>query len=181
MRHRNYIKLNLTRRQEQIIIGTILGGSSLVMSGKTPHLMMRDRDEVWLRYKANELESLSTSNSLTIGPTCRWHSISHPGLIPFYQKFYIDKQRALDIAAFELLYDTALAVWFKDCGYITKGNVVFNTNIWGETGTEVCVEYFNVISYNTTIIKQRGNYRIHLDDRSSEKFLKMIDPCFPNL
>lgn len=181
MRERNYKKLDLTRRQKQVIIGTILGGTSVVMSGKTPHLMMRDRDENWLRYKANELDCLSTENSFTVGPTCRWHSISHPDLNVFHEKFYLNKKRCLNIEAFELLYDIALAVWFKDCGQILKGNVIFNTNIWGETGTKVCAKYFDLINYNYTILKQRGNYRIHLDQKSSDKFLTMIDPCLPNL
>lgn len=181
MRQRNYKKLVFTNRQQQFIIGTILGGSSIVLSGKTPHLMMRGRDENWLRFKANELECLATENSLTIDSTSRWHSISHPELMTFYKRFYIDKTRSLNIEAFELLYDMALAVWFKDCGHLSKKNVVFNTNIWGETGSQICLEYFNLISYDATIVKQRNHYRVHLDEASSMKFIKMISPCLPNL
>jgi len=45
--------------QEQIIIGTVLGGSSLTKppKGKNYYLSMRSKEELWLRFKMGHLQS----------------------------------------------------------------------------------------------------------------------------
>lgn len=175
---------DLTSRQYQIIVGTILGGSSIVhpKKGKNCYLSMRNKDVDWLRHKANELSEFSSDKCITYEKTNRWHSICYPIFNKFETIFYKDGERNIDIEELSLLKDLAFAVWFKDCGKYDGYNLglkaVFNTNIWGKKNSEIIQEYFQIIGYNTSLKEERKKFRLVLDEDSTIKFNKLIKPHY---
>jgi hypothetical protein len=171
----------ITPRQNQIIIGTILGGSSIVKpkNGKNCYLSMRGKNTNWLEWKTLHLDSLSSYEPFTIEKTNRWHSFCLPAFNEYKDKFYHNNERRLKLKELELLWDLALATWFGDSGKVVNNQIVLNTNIWGKNGTKIFVKYFKLIDYNASIITERGHYRIQLDEVSSFKFLKLIGPQLP--
>ena len=178
------ISPKITQRQRAFIIGTILGGSSIVKPtrGKNSYLSMRSRDIQWLRYKATELRSLASSNPITVEKTNRWHSICYPLFNEFREMFYDNKgNRSLDLNNLSLMKDVTLAIWYGDCGSRVNERVVMNTHIWKESGTKIIQEYFGYLGYDPEIVKQRDNYRVRLDKKSSMNFWNMISPHLPIL
>ena len=171
----------ITPRQRQIIIGTILGGSSIVKpkNGQNCYLSMRGKNTKWLEYKAINLDSLSSYEPFTVEKTNRWHSFCLPAFNEFKNKFYQDNTRKLKLKELELLWDIALTIWYGDSGKYINNQVIFNTNIWGESGSKIFIKYFKLIDYNSTILKERGHCRVQLDEESSVKFLKLIAPQLP--
>ena len=172
------INPKITPRQRCIIIGTILGGSSIIMpkKGKNCYLSMISKDLKWLTYKSKELENLATKEPITVEKTYRWHSVCYPIFNEFYEMFYKNKKRSLQINTLNLLQDLSIAVWFKECGIIAKNNsIVFNTHVWGKSGTEGVAEYFNSLEWNSTIFTERKNYRVRIDEESSKEVLKMYN------
>ncbi|MHA2043197.1 MAG: hypothetical protein ACW99G_00300 [Candidatus Thorarchaeota archaeon] len=180
MTHR--INPKLDERKQQIIIGTILGGSSIIKPkrGRNCYLSMRSRDIEWLRYKATELESLASQDPITIEKTNRWHSVCYPLFNEYRGKFYNTKgDRDLQVEYLSGMWDVALAVWFGDCGKFKNGKVTFNTHIWKEKGSKIIVKYFSYLDYEAEVIQERKNYRVRLDEKSSADFMKIVEPKLP--
>jgi len=176
------ISPKVNNRQKDFIIGTILGGSSIVKpsKGKNCYLSMRSKNIEWLRFKATELVHLASNAPITKEKTNRWHSICYPIFNEFREMFYDNRgRRRLHLDNLSLLRDMALAVWFGDCGTFSRGHAIINTHIWKKKGTETIHEYFTCLSFDSSIIKQRNNYRIKLDQHSSESLWRLIGPHMP--
>lgn len=172
------INPKITTRQRCIIIGTILGGSSIVMpqKGKNCYLSMRSKNLNWLNFKSKELANLATKEPITTEKTYRWHSVCYPLFNEFHQMFYNNKKRTLNIETLNLLQDLSVAVWFKDCGNISKNEIAtFNTHIWGKAGTETIAAYFDSLEWKATIFTERKNYRVKIDQEASKEVIKMCN------
>lgn len=172
----------VTERHRQFIIGTILGGSSIIAptGGKNCYLSMRNKDLDWLSYKALELEVLASDNPITIEKTHRWHSKCYPVFSEYRSLFYKNKKRYLHLETLERLQDVTLAIWFGECGKYQKNKVTINTNVWGIQGTKVIKKYFELLDYDSKIVKERNNFRVELDEHSSHSFLKIVVPMLPD-
>ena len=178
------INPKLSLRQKQIIIGTILGGSSIVhpSKGKNCYLSMRSKNARWLEYKALHLQTLTSPKPFTIEVTNRWHSMCYPLFNEFKDMFYEDGKRKLTIDTLEnlLLTDIAFSIWYGESGKYNKGKITLNTHIWGEDGTKAIVKYFKYLDWRTEIVLERKRYRIRLDEKSSDDFLKIVSPQLPH-
>jgi hypothetical protein len=175
------INPKVTQPQRFLIIGTILGGSSIIRpkKGKNCYLSMREKDISWLRHKSEQLKDLASQSPMTIEKTNRWHSVCYPIFNEFYEMFYKDGKRRLKVDSLNLLHDSSIAVWFGDAGKCRGKSVVLNTNIWGKEGTELVVEYFQSLEWNASVFLERKNFRVKMDEGSSEEFLKMVSPYLP--
>lgn len=171
----------MTSREKQIIIGTILGGSSIIKPSKGKHcyLAMRGKLGAWLEHKAFQLSKFATEKPFSIEKTNRWHSLCYPIFDEFRANFYYRDKRRLKIEQLEGLHDIALAIWYGDAGKFHRGQVILNTHIWGEKGTKVFRQYFELIDYSAELFKERGRSRLRLDEESSRKFIKLVCPHLP--
>lgn len=170
----------MNRHDEQIVLGTILGGSSIVRPkrGKHCYLSMRDKRGKWLEWKAFQLAHYASPKPFTIERTNRWHSLCHPDFDAFKSMFYNEQKRVLNIENLNF-WDLGLAVWFGDCGRFENGKIVINTHIWGMEGSETLVKYFDLCGWRAKIFKDRCYFRIRLDRESSVRFLKTINYLLP--
>lgn len=172
-----------TERELQIIKGTILGGSSLIKPkhGKSCYLSMREKNGKWLEYKASELRQFASNRPFTLEATYRWHSLCYPIFSDLKNLFYKNSKRYLTVETLDQLRlsDIAFMIWFGDTGRIEKNQVVFNTNIWDESGSQAIMEYFRLLGYDSNLAKTRGSYRVILERAASESILSMIGPHQP--
>ena len=175
------INPKITQTQKFLIIGTILGGSSIIrpQKGKNCYMSMRDKDLAWLKFKAEQLKDLTSQSPLTIAKTNRWHSVCYPLFNDYHEMFYKGKNRVLKVERLNLLHDSSIAIWFGDAGKCKGDQVMINTNIWGKKGTETIVEYFKSLDWESEGFLERKNYRIRLDLESSKEFLKLVGPYLP--
>lgn len=175
------INPKITTKQKSLIIGTILGGSSIIKpkKGKNCYLSMRDKDLVWLKYKADQIEELASQSPLTIETTNRWHSVCYPLFNEYHEMFYQGKKRVLKADVLNLLHDSSLAIWFGDAGKCKENTIILNTNIWGKKGTELIREYFDSLDWNVEVFMERKNYRIKFDEESSKDFLSLCSQYLP--
>jgi hypothetical protein len=175
------INPKITQAQKFLIIGTILGGSSIIkpQKGKNCYMSMRDKDLFWLKFKAEQLKDLTSQSPLTIEKTNRWHSVCYPIFNEYHEMFYKGKNRVLKIEHLNLLHDSSIAIWFGDAGKCKGDQVVINTNIWGKKGTDIIVEYFKSLDWQSEGFLERKNCRVRLDVESSKEFLKLVSPYLP--
>ncbi len=166
----------ITERQKQIIMGTILGGSSIVVpkKGKNCYLSMRDKRKNWLELKAGELQLLSSNFPFTSEKTNRWHSKCYPVFNEFKNMFYKNNKRFLEIDVLSKLSDISFAIWLGDCGTMHDDKLVLNTHIWGDSNKTI-IAYFELLGYKSNIIKEG----ISLDSNSSKDFINYAAPHLP--
>jgi hypothetical protein len=170
--------------QRQIIIGTILGGSSLVkpQKGRNCYLFMRSTDKNWLNYKANELLALASQRPFTQeGNTLRWHSNCYPVFTDYYNLFYVDGLKKICMEVLDRLRDIGLSIWYGDCGRLNKDKVILNTNKFGVEGTAIVSQYFSEAGIGETkIVKERKYIRLVFSEEASDKFLMTIANSLPD-
>jgi hypothetical protein len=168
------------QREYQIILGTILGGSSIIKPNKGKHcyLSMRDKRGNWLEHKSFQLARYASPKPFTIEATNRWHSLCHPVFDEFRIKFYNDGKRHLEIDHLDF-WDVGLAVWFVDAGQYSKNRVIINTHVWGEENSEKIVEYFNFCDWPAKLTKDRNHFRVQLESEASVRFMKTVIPEIP--
>jgi len=169
---------DFTKRQLQVIRGTILGGSSIVKpkAGTNCYLSIRSKNKTWFEFKIAELENFSRQHSIHSDVTYRWQSTCYPIFNEFREEFYQENARNLKIDSLNVLTDVAMGIWVTDSAKLLKNSLILKTNIWGKDGTEVINEYFGLIGYNSKVILEKGLYRVQLDEESSEKVKKLVSP-----
>ena len=175
---------DLSDWQKQIIIGTILGGSSVVKptKGKNCYLFMRSKNRDWLNYKSQELNMFSSQQPFTEeSNTLRWHSNCYPIFNEFREAFYVNGSKIVNMEILNELRDIGLAIWYGDCGKIKKNKVILNTNNFGKKGTDIIAQYFNEVGVECSVLKERkNNYRLQMTEEGSVKFLSIIAHRLPN-
>ena len=174
------ISPTISKRQNKIIIGTILGGSSIVNPSKGRHcyLAMRSRNKKWIEHKASELFSLSSDNPFTLSKhTNRWQSLCYPIFDEYRNMFYKNNIRHIKAITLDTMYDLSIAIWYMDSGKYHNNEIILNTHIWGEKGTNTIEKFFRIgLNYSTRITTDRGRFRIIIDADSSKDFFKIIAP-----
>lgn len=179
-----YSNPELSDWQKQIIIGTILGGSSLVKpkKGRNCYLFMRSVNKQWLNYKSAELKQLASERPFTYEyNTARWHSNCYPIFTDYYNNFYHDGRKLVKMDILDTLRDIGLAIWYGDCGKFKNGKVVLNTNKFGEEGTQVISNYFREAGIGeTNLTKERKYIRLIFSAGATEKFLLVLANRLPD-
>jgi hypothetical protein len=168
----------------QIIMGTVLGGSSLVKpkKGKNCYLFMRSANKRWLEYKAYELSILASQRPFTKeGNTIRWHSNCYPIFTNYYEVFYDENKKSVKMDILDSLRDIGLAIWYVDCGKLTKNRIILNTNKFGEEGTEIIAKYFQEVGVGeTNLIRERKYVRLQFSSEATTKFLLIVANRIPD-
>jgi hypothetical protein len=178
-------KLNLTNREKQYVLGTLLGTSSIIWAknSKTPHLQMREsvnKEGSWLRCKAEELKKFSRPKSFILDNySFRWNSIADYCWIDYYNLCYKDGVKKINIKWLDQLQDIGIAVWMIDKGQITNKNCYIRVSRLCNESIDTCIEYFNIIGIPCKYKKIGGSHTIFFEKDSYKKMIKLISPCFP--
>jgi len=175
----------LSSRQKEIIVGTVLGGSSLVKPplGKNYHLSMRDSNNLWLLYKIEELQGCFRNNNLIKdGKTYRCSSICSEAFTELYKTLYKDGKRHITNEIIEPMHDIGLAIWFIDGGGMTgrnKKNAYLNSTKFGMDGSKMISDYFNSMEIGCNINQSNERIKVLFTVEGTERFLKIVTPAFP--
>jgi hypothetical protein len=175
----------ITNYQRQIIIGTILGGSSVVKpkGGRNCYLLMRDRNRNWIAYKTLELKQLAPlQRPFNIEKhTVRWHSSCFPLFNEFRDLFYKKGKKKVTNKLMEnlLLRDIGLAIWFGDAGRVQKGKAILNTHQFGKSGTQAVARYFRECGIDCEATTIRCGWRVVMSPEGTIRYLATIAHCLP--
>jgi hypothetical protein len=182
--------MKLTPRQEQIVIGTILGGSSLIRppKGVNYYLAMRSKNPTWLQYKMAELEDFFPgleSRLYRSQNTYRCYSCCHDEFSRLRKQLYSGKYRRMD---FDLIWDklklddTAWTIWFLESGGKTgRGhkNAYLNTTMYGDEGSLAICDYFNRLDAECNVNKNKNRRRIVFSIAGTKELFRVIGQLVP--
>lgn len=174
----------MTKNQEQILYGTILGGSSVIKPerGKNCYLAMRDRDFNWLMYKTEELTPFFKMDSGVVKKdknTYRCYSVAFPIFNTVYKTFYKAGQKVITRETLEILNDLAWMTWFVDAGRKSKRKAYLRTHKFGEDGTKIICDYFNSLDCDCSAHLCRGRYEIVFSNNGAHELLSTISHRMP--
>lgn len=171
--------------QEQIIIGTVLGGSSLTKppKGKNYYLSMRSKEELWLRFKMEHLYSYYKEYDLhNYNGTFRANTSCLPKLTMLKNRLYDNNGRNIKNDILDLLMDIGIAIWYLDGGGRTgrgKKNAYLNVTKFGDDGAKIVMDYFDSLDMFCSINKSKTRIRILFTVKGTERLFKLIAPLFP--
>ena len=179
--------VHITDIQEQIIIGAVLGGCSLIKQpkGKNYYLSMRSSDCMWLKYKMAELYNCFQSTEFSCQvKTYRCNTICLEELSYFYKLLYKDGKRYASSSILEKLRDIGLAIWFIETGGWAgrnRKNAYINTTLLGLESSYIVENYFNSLhGINCKLHIGKNRMKVLFSVPSSEKLMKIILPKYPN-
>jgi hypothetical protein len=171
--------------QSQVLIGTVLGGSSLVKppKGLNYYLSMRSKDDKWLIYKMSEMkEFFPEIKCRKYGNTYRCNSSCNPLITSFYYNLYEENKRKIKMSLLDTLTDTGIAIWFLDSGGKTgrnKKNAYINTTKFGKEGTDIIMQYFNEIELFCNINHDGNRLKVLFSVKGTESLFRIIAHRFP--
>jgi len=175
----------MTETQRDIVIGTVLGGSSIVKPprGVNYYLSMRSNNPLWLHYKMQELEGFFQNDQLRLEKsTYRCNSICNEEFTELHDIAYAEKDRTVSDELLHPLKYTALMVWYLDgggrCGRGNK-NIYLNTTKLQEEGTDIVLDYFNSMYMTCTKSVTKKRIRVIFNIEASEKYARIIEDAVP--
>jgi LAGLIDADG DNA endonuclease family len=171
--------------QKQIVVGTILGGSSIVKpkKGINYYLAMAGKDSLWLQYKMAELNDLFPKANLNLdGNTYRCASRCSESLSAIHTEMYTDGVRNIPQDALDGLRDIALAIWYLDGGGKTgrdKKNAYLNLTRMPNSVDRI-ENYFCSMNMHCNANNSKNRIRLVFSLEGTTNLLKSISHRFPS-
>lgn len=172
--------------QNQILYGTILGGTSIIRppKGVNYYLSMRGNNLKWLMYKKQLLPNYFEGCKINqYGNTYRVNSRCMETLTEIRSIFYKGHKRKIHMRVLDSLTSVALAVWFLDSGGKSgrgKKNAYINTTRFGKRGTRTIRKYFRSVDMPCNINVDGKREKILFSVKGTEKLMRVIAHDFPS-
>ena len=170
---------------DQVLLGTVLGGSSLVKppKGINYYLSMRSQNEKWLCYKMQEMQQFyKNTKPHWYTNTYRCTSCCSEKLTELHKTMYNEDKRKITMEIIDPIRDIGLAVWFLDSGSKTgrgRKNAYINTTKFGEEGTKIVKQYFDEVGMPCNINKDGTRLKVLFTIEGTKELFKVIEPCVP--
>ncbi len=176
---RKNLRLEVTDRQYEIIVGSLLGDAYIHPNGKI-QFEHSDKAKEYLEWKFRELDGLrynkigyverKVGNSLTKS----YRFWTRQFFRPLRNIFYQSKKR-LSLEILQALTPLALAVWFMDDGYFEKPKrrCIIATDGFSVEDRNM-LRLFLKSRYDLDIVIRKSG-KISLNQSNTEKFFKIIN------
>lgn len=193
-------KLKLTKIQKEILIGTLLGDSSMSLRNNKPHYSVKfEQGESHKNYLTHLFEkfeaycgSSPSERYIDKAKTRKsfwFRTYSHDHFKYYYHLFYKLDRTSLKVTSKKfvprfikkLLTARVVAYWFMDDGtYNVTDNVkyfLFSTQGFEKTDVQrLCNALKDNFKIQANVHKDGNNWRIYIKKESSECFINLIRP-----
>lgn len=184
--------MQLSKRQDAIIIGTLLGDGCLEKHGKHTRLRLEHgiKQKSYLSWKYLELKSIITGSIMNVHAyhkvskkfydSFRIYSFSDQVFDKYWNSFYLEKKKIIPSNIASLLKDPlSLATWFMDDGY--KRNdcnaLRLNTDSFSKDEQQILQSVLKDNFGIETKLHKKGKYwNIYVPQRESKKFIEIVKP-----
>jgi hypothetical protein len=185
----------LSRKQKELIIGSVLGDGRLECRSlaKTARLRIHhaDSQKDYLFWKFNELKSLSNispnrheyidKRSGTKVVSWYFHTRTSASLGKLYGLFYKDGVKILPKNLLKILTPFALAIWVMDDGCFYKQSLILNTqNFTIKENKDLQNVFKEMYGVEGRMQKDRNNFRLYFSRQSTEKIKIIVQPFIFN-
>ena len=181
----NLRSLDFTNKEKQIVLGTLLGNSSIIFPKKSkyPHLQMREsisKGGNWIRCKGHELKKFSRPKSFIADKdSYRWNSISNMCWKQFHNMCYKENEKVVCSKWLDQLQDLGLACWFMDKGELKANSCHLRISRLNKESVENIKNYFEIIGIPGDIKNIGGSRVLQFSKQNQIKFMKTIQHQLP--
>lgn len=176
---RKNLKLELTNRQVQILIGTILGDGYISHRGQF-QLEHSDKYQKYLFWKFGELENLAYGKPSMVERTDKRNGAEYKSyrfwlrqyFRPWREYFYQQKRKVFPTGL--KLTPLALAVWYMDDGCYSDGRCTIATESFAKSSCDIIQEVLQTQFGLDTHIRSNGKLAIRA--RCQKLFFSIIKP-----
>ncbi len=180
----------LTQRQQEILIGTLLGDAHLERNGRYTRVRVDhyDRHKAYIFWFAREFSPFSLQPRHIIerdkrnGKTySRWHfsTKSLPVFDEFRSAFYRNGRKIIPSLIDKMLTSLSLAIWYMDDGFRrkdSKGFYLCTSSFTQEEHVRLQDVLLKIFDIQTSIHHQHELERIFIPSRYADKFNNLIKP-----
>jgi len=184
--------MQLTQRQDAIIIGTILGDGCLERNGQHVRLRLEHgiSQKSYLLWKYNELKAVITGTVMSLHSyhkinkcfydSFRTYTFSNQIFDTYWNTFYLSKKKIIPLHIQSILKNPlSLAVWFMDDGY--KRNDCNALRLGTDSFTkneQVLLQSVlrNNFGIETSLHKKGKYWNIYIPQKESKKFIDVVKP-----
>ncbi len=184
--------MQISKRQDAIIIGTLLGDGCLERNGQFVRLRLEHgkNQESYLLWKYEELKSITTGSIMKVHAyhkvnecfydSYRMYTFSDEAFSDYWETFYLDTKKIIPSNIDQLLKDPlSLAIWFMDDGYKRNDCNAFRLGTDSFLLEEqrllqkVLLKNFGL----ETKVHKKGKYwNLYIPERESKKFVDLVRP-----
>lgn len=184
--------MQINKRQDAIIVGTLLGDGCLERNGRSVRLRLEHgiNQESYLLWKYEELKNLITGSVMKVHAyhkangcfydSSRIYTFSDESFEHYWSTFYLGAKKIIPDNIEGLLTDPlSLAIWFMDDGYKRSDCNAFRLN----TDSFILEEQKklqNLLLKNfglETAVHKKGKYwNVYIPGRESKKFVNIVRP-----
>ncbi len=184
---------NLTSKQKEVLIGTLLGDGILELNGRYPRLRIDHsrKQKAYVEWKYEVFCNLTTggikysfqkldSRTKKRYSHCKFDTISTPLLNEFYRMFYVNRKKRIPGNIIRILNKPlSLAVWFMDDGY--KRNdcnaLRINTDCFSYKEQRLLQRCLKTnFGIDTKIHKKGKFWNIYIPNPEVKNFCKIVKP-----
>lgn len=173
-------KVKLTRRQKEIVIGSLLGDAHLVATtrGYAFRLNHGIAQKEYVDWKFQELENLTNLSPRVCNEKVYYfRSVSHPFFDLLRNKFYPGRLKVLPKDLDKWLTPLSLAIWFMDDGAREGCQVRINSQSFSLKENKRLIRILEAkLGISATINRDKDRFRLKVNDKSMDRFRKLVSP-----
>jgi uncharacterized protein YjbJ (UPF0337 family) len=167
-----------SKDQEQVLLGTLLGDSSIDKSGRLTyaHGLPQEYYGDWKAQVFSEIIQRKYTREGGFGTECKFYRFFKTiELLKLRDTMYPQGKKVVTYEYLCKLNFLGLAVWFMDDGHRSKNSITFNTQGFDDESVDIIVKFFNDNGFNAKKKLDKNKQPIVVFDvKSSVKFLRHI-------
>lgn len=173
--------VELSPRQQEIVIGSLLGDGYLVRTtrGRAFRVNHGLAQQAYVDWKYSELCLLTNSPPRRSSNKCYYfRTVSHDYFNELYKIFYPEGRKALPLElVYERLSPLMLSVWFMDDGAKDGDQIRINSQSFSRKENEALIEIleakFGIVA---TLNRDKNRYRLRVSAKSMSNVRQLVAP-----
>jgi len=172
-------KVQLTSRQKELIIGSILGDAYLVKT--TRGFAFREshsiKQKTYVDWKYRQLEGFTNSPPATHKYCYYFRTISHPFFSELREIFYVGRCKIIPPQLEDWLTPLVLSVWIMDDGSRDGNQLRINTQSFSYEEHELLICFLKAkLGITATINRDKDRFRLRVCAASMPRVRQIVAP-----
>jgi hypothetical protein len=179
IRARNARKQQMTTRQQEIIIGTLLGDGYLDRTTRGYALRINHGIEqrAYVDWKYREIESFTNSPPREYKNSYYFRTVSHAYFDELRRQFYSGKRKIPPKQIIDWMTPLVFSVWLMDDGSRDWGQVRLNSQSFSKKENEELIRILEVkLGIIASLNLDKGKYRLRVRAKSMPRVLQLATP-----
>lgn len=171
--------VQLTERQQQIVIGSLLGDGHLVHTTRGYALRMNHgiQQRAYVNWKYEELKNLTNSAPQTYQRSYYFRTVSHPYFDFLRTQFYQKSQKVVPAQLAQWMGPITLAIWLMDDGSRDKYQLRLNSQSFSLQENKHLIRILEAtFGITVTVNRDKQKFRLRVSARSMPRVRQLVAP-----